>query len=66
MGGSKTFKIKKKKKVGYLDIWNAVNNKVAKFGKYDLHWGFNHLLSVKSIKIEKGKGTGHIKLFSPV
>ena len=36
-----------------MDISNAVNSNVAKFGKQQPHRGTNHSLSVKRIKIEK-------------
>ena len=53
-------------KVGCLDILNVINIKVAQFIKQQPHGVSNHLLSVKSIKIEKEKGACHIKLFQPV
>ena len=36
---------------------------VAEIIKYQPHWGSNHFLSVKSIKIEKERGICRIKLF---
>ena len=49
-----------------LNITNLVNTKVAKFIKYQSHEGSNHLLSAKSIKIEKERSDCHIKLFQLV
>ena len=65
MGDFKTFNIKHYGKVGCFDISNVVNTKVAKLGNYQPHWGSNHLLPVKSAKIEKEKGTCQMKLFYP-
>ena len=39
-----------------MNIANLVNIRVAGIIKYQPHGGSNHLLSVKSIKIEKEKG----------
>ena len=45
-----------------LRYFKIVNTKVAAFIKWQSHGGSNHLLSVKSIKIEKVSGGCHIKL----
>ena len=45
-----------------LRYFKIVNTKVAAFIKWQSHRGSNHLLSVKSIKIEKVRGGCHIKL----
>ena len=45
------------RKSEYLNISNLKSTKVAKIIKYQPHRGSNHLLSVKSIKIEKKKGS---------
>ena len=47
-------------------VANPVNTRVAKIIKYQPHGGSNHVLSVKSSKIEKEKGPCNIKLFYPV
>ena len=46
-----------------LNISNLGNTTVARIVKYQPHGGSNHLLSVKSIEIEKERGACHIKLF---
>ena len=38
-----------------LEYFKLVNTKVAEIIKYQSHGGSNHLLSIKSIKIEKEK-----------
>ena len=50
-------------KFGCLEILNVINIKVAEFIKYQLRGVSNHLLSVKSIEIEKEKGFCHSKPF---
>ena len=45
-----------------LDISNLVNTKVNELIIHQPHGRSNHILSVKSIKIEKEKGPYHIKL----
>ena len=52
-GCSKTFQTRHWQILGCLNISNLVNSKVAKFIRYQLHGGLNHLLFVKGIKIEK-------------
>ena len=63
MGGSKNSQIWHSKKVRSLDILNIINIKVAEFVKEQPHGVSNHLLSFKSIRIEKEKGASHIKFF---
>ena len=60
---SKAFKRRQYRNRKFLNIANLVYTSVAKTIKYQLHRGSNHLLSVTSIKIEKERGTCHIKLF---
>ena len=62
-GASKAFLKKHYRIRKCLNIANLVNTMVAEIIKYHAHWGSNPLLSVKSIKIEKGRGDYHIKLF---
>ena len=52
-GGSKTFQKRHYRNSKCLNIANLVNTRVAEIIKYLPHGGSNHLLSVKSIKIEK-------------
>ena len=59
---SKTFQKRHYQNLECFNIVNIVNTRVAKIIKYQPHGGSNHL-SVKSIKIEKERGAGHIKLF---
>ena len=61
--GSKTFQKRPHQYLKCLNIANLLNTNVAKIIKHQLHWGSNHLLSVKSIKINKEKGSSDIKLF---
>ena len=63
---SKTFQKRNYRIRKCFNIGNLVNIRVAEIIKYQSHRGSNHLLSVKNIKIEKGKGACHIKLFQPV
>ena len=63
MEGSEKFQKWHSTKVGSLYILNVINIKVAEFIKEQPHGVSDHLLSVKSIKIEKEKGACHIKLF---
>ena len=46
-----------------MNIANLVNTSVAEIIKYEPHGGSDHLLSVKSIKIEQERGACDIKLF---
>ena len=52
-GSSKTFQKRHYRNRKCLNIANLVNTRVAEIIKYLPHGGSNHLLSVKSIKIEK-------------
>ena len=46
-----------------MNFSNLLTTEAAKFIKYRPHGGSNHLLSVKSIKIEKESGHCLVKLF---
>ena len=46
-----------------LGYFKCSKTKVAKFCKKQLHGGSNHLLSPKSIKVEKEKYACRIRLF---
>ena len=65
-GGSKTFQKRYSRNRECFQIPNLLNTKFAKIIKYQPHGGSNHLLSVKSIKIEKERGVRPIKLFQLV
>ena len=62
-GVSKTFQKRHYRIRKCLNISNLGNPTVARIVKYQPHGRSNHLLSVKSIKIEKERGSCHIKLF---
>ena len=62
-GGSKTFQKRHYRYHKCLNIANLVNTRVTEMIKNQPHGGSNYLLSVKSIKIDKERGAGHIKLF---
>ena len=52
-GGSKTFQNRHFRNLEYLNIANLVNTRVAEIIKHQPHEVANHLLSVKTMKIEK-------------
>ena len=62
-GGSKRFQKRHYRHHKCLNIANLVNTRVSEIIKYQPHGGWNHLLSVKNIKIEKVGGACHIKPF---
>ena len=63
IGSLKNISKKNYRNLKCLNIANLVNIRVAKIIKYQPNKGSNHVLSVKSIEIEKEKGACHIKLF---
>ena len=63
MRGSKILEILRLSKAWCLDISDLVNNKIAKFIKYQSHGWSTHSFSVKNVKIEKQKSLSLTKLF---